>query len=126
MGAGRADFRALTAPSPLVLLVGCPAAMVTACREAAQRLGVSVQECAPGELRAPRTGDGQPFVIVVPEEIYDADRAAFDALARRGASSLLRLPARIVSHGDAERRIGHLVEAVMGATAELLAEAPAD
>lgn len=123
MGAGRADFSALAAPTPLVLLVGCPAAMVTACREAGQRLGVSVQECAPGALHA---ASERLFVIVVPEEIYDADQAAFDAFARQGACSLLRLPARVVSNDDAQRHIGHLVEAVLGAAAELLAEAPTD
>lgn len=123
MGVGRADFRAQAAPNPLVLLVGCPAAMVTAYREAGQRLAVCVQECAPGALHALRTDGGLPFVIVVPEEIYDADRAAFDALTRQGAGSLLRLPARVVSHGGAQR---HLAEAVLGATAELLAEATAD
>lgn len=120
MGAGRADLRAPAAPTALVLLVGCPAAMVTACREAGQRVSVRVQECAPGALHALRTEDERPFVIVVPEELYGADQAGFDALARRGASSLLRLPAHVINNDDAQH---YLVEAVLGATAELMAEA---
>ena len=113
MGAGSASQGMVAPADPLVLLVGCPAELVAACREAGSRLAVAVEECDPGAIGA--SAARRPFAILVSEAMYRANSGAFDALTRKGSTPLLRLEDGEVSHEDAPRL---LAEAVLGAAVE--------
>jgi len=95
----------------LVLLVGCPAELVTACREAGDRLDVTVQACDPGAMHAAAAG-ARPFVVLMMEELYRRDPAAVDALTHQ--TSLLRLEPEDVGRVGASRL---LAEAILEAVA---------
>jgi len=98
-------------PDALVLLVGCPAELVTACREAGDRLDVTVHACDPGAMHA-AAASARPFVVLMMEDLYRRDPAAIDALTHQ--TSVLRLEPEDMGRVDAPRL---LAEAILEAVA---------
>jgi hypothetical protein len=100
-------------PTPLVLVVGCPAEFVGTCREAGARLGVAVREC---DVRSIRTAVGlsQPFAVIVTEDLYQFDPEAFDTVARQVPASLVRIDSK---HAREENVRELLVNAVFESAA---------
>lgn len=89
---------------PLVLVVGCPAEFVAACREAGNRLAVAVRDCDVGALRGADPAGaslGQPFAVIVTEDLYRFAAAELDALARGAGASLIRIEAKDACGHDA-------------------------
>ncbi|WP_437587838.1 hypothetical protein [Sorangium sp. So ce1000] len=100
-------------PAPLVIVAGCPAELVAACREAGARLGVAVRECDLRSLR-PTIAASQPYAILVVEELYRFDREAFDSVTRQVPASLVRID-RQEAHDEAARRL--LIDAIFESAA---------
>ncbi|WP_437276818.1 hypothetical protein WME90_37030 [Sorangium sp. So ce375] len=100
-------------PAPLVIVAGCPAELVAACREAGARLGVTVRECDLRSLR-PTIAASQPYAVIVMEDLYRFDREAFDSITRQAPASLVRIDRREVQD-EAARRL--LIDAIIESAA---------
>ncbi|MGK3999986.1 hypothetical protein [Sorangium sp. So ce1024] len=100
-------------PIPLVIVAGCPAEFVAACREVGARLGVAVRECDLRSLR-PTITASQPYAVIVTEDLYRFDTGSFDAVIRQAPASLVRID-RWEAGADERRRL--LIEAVFESAA---------
>ncbi|AUX25752.1 hypothetical protein SOCEGT47_063030 [Sorangium cellulosum] len=100
-------------PVPVVIVAGCPAELVAACRDAGARLGVAVREADLRSLRAV-VGASRPYAVLVMEDLYRFDPALFDAIARKAPASLVRLEHR-EAHDPEVRRL--LIEAIFESAA---------
>lgn len=88
-----------------VLLVGCPAGFVAACREEACRLGVAVRECDP----ASAGWSDWLFAVVVTEDAYQERPYELEALARKARVALLRVDALDLCRPGSERALAAAV-----------------
>jgi len=96
-----------------VLLVGCPAALVDACREEGHRLAIGARACDAASARAVAAGD-RLFAVLVAEAAYQERPGELDALAREAGVALLRIDVADLGRPGGERL---LAAAVLGAAA---------
>jgi hypothetical protein len=86
---------------PVALIVGGTEDLISAVSDAALTAQVLVAECSVADATN-TAAQMRPLVMVMPEEIYDADSEGFDALARDVRARVMRVP-RGFEPGDLER-----------------------
>jgi hypothetical protein len=94
---------AVPQPSAVVVVVGGPAELVEATRQAAGVAAAARVEIAELGSAATVVATHRPFAIVISEDMYAFDAAEFDALARDVNAALLKVDASGANREKLER-----------------------
>src|SRR5262249_16872309 len=94
---------AIPQPSAVVVVVGGPAELIEATRQAAGIAAAAKIETAELSNAATVVAAARPFAIVMSEDVYAFDSAEFDALARDVNASLLKIDLRGTTPQKLER-----------------------
>ncbi len=81
---------AIPKPSAVVVMVGGPADLIGATRQAAGMVAAAVELAELGSA-ATVVATHRPFALVMSEDVYAFDGAEFDALARDVGATLIRV-----------------------------------
>jgi len=77
---------------PIVIVVGGSQELAAQCVEASRRLGAVIKEIDVENLST-EVARHLPFAVVMPQALYDFDRAEFDALAHDVRTRVIPVPA---------------------------------
>jgi hypothetical protein len=92
-------------PSSVVVVVGGPAELVAAVRQAAGVLAAARVETAELANAATIAATHRPFAIVMSEDVYAFDAAEFEALARDVNAALIRVETGGTTRAKLERTL---------------------
>jgi hypothetical protein len=92
-------------PSSVVVVVGGPADLVAAVRQAAGVAAAARVETADLSNAATVAATHRPFAIVMSEDMYSFDAAEFDALARDVNATLIRIETDSATRAKLERML---------------------
>ncbi|MEY4578148.1 MAG: hypothetical protein RL701_2851 [Pseudomonadota bacterium] len=90
-------------PSSVVVVVGGPADLVAAVRQAAGVAAAARVETADLANAATVAATHRPFAIVMSEDVYAFDSAEFEALARDVNATLIRIETGSMTRAKLER-----------------------
>jgi hypothetical protein len=94
---------AVPKPSAVVVVVGGPADLVAAVRQAAGVAAAARVETAELANAATVAATHRPFAIVMSEDVYAFDSAEFEALARDVNAALIRIETDSATRAKLER-----------------------
>jgi len=89
----------------VVVIVGGPAALIAATRQASGLVAAARVETAEMATAATVAATHRPFAIVMSEEVYGFDPAEFDALARDVNATLIRIDMANMTQTKLERTL---------------------
>jgi hypothetical protein len=92
-------------PSSVVVVVGGPADLIAAVRQAAGVAAAARVETAELANAATVAATHRPFAIVMSEDVYSFDSAEFDALARDVNATLIRVETDSTTRAKLERTL---------------------
>jgi hypothetical protein len=92
-------------PSAVVVVVGGPADLVAATRQAAGVAAAARIETADLATAATVVATHRPFAIVMSEDFYAFDSAEFEALARDVSATLIRIDMANATQAKLERTL---------------------
>jgi hypothetical protein len=92
-------------PTAIVVVVGGPADLITATRQAAGMVAAARLETAEIGNAATVAATHRPFAIVMSEDVYAFDSTEFDALARDVNAVLIRIDTDNATKAKLERTL---------------------
>lgn len=93
---------------PVVLVIGGSEALIAAVSEAALSAQVLVAEC-PVVNATDTAAQMRPLVMIIPDDVYDADASNFDALARDVRAEILHVDPSGVLASELEPELAKLM-----------------